>query len=190
MMPQYVTENIFCSQMSAQHCWHPLYLRYKTKVEGRGSAVLHGAAAPNAQAARVPRHLSSLQQPDCNAAATDVPPRLTLPKGWAGPGNRRQQHLPNNTGSESAPRRGRLPAFILGVNGERLMDLGFSSVPEDSLAGAAWHRPASSLSVTLAWLNSTSHTGKHTCPPQLNPLAAPSLLGLLRCKQMGSQPGR
>lgn len=86
MMPQYVTENIFCSQMSAQHCWHPLYLRYKTKVESRGSAVLHGAAARKAQAARVPRHLSSLQQPDCNAAATDVPPRLTLPKGWAGPG--------------------------------------------------------------------------------------------------------
>jgi len=36
MMPQYVTENIFCSEVSAQRSRHPLHFRYKTKAESEG----------------------------------------------------------------------------------------------------------------------------------------------------------
>lgn len=67
-------------------------------------------------------------EPDCNAAATrHVSTADTSLKDGQVWGNRRQQHFPNNTASEQAPLRqaGALFAFILGVNEERLIDLGF-----------------------------------------------------------------
>lgn len=67
-------------------------------------------------------------EPDRNAAATrHISAAATSLKDGQVSGNRRQQHFPNNTAWEPALLRqaGALLAFILGVNEERLIDLGF-----------------------------------------------------------------
>lgn len=66
-------------------------------------------------------------EPDRNAAATrHVSAADTSLKDGQVSGNRRQQHFPNNTAWERAllQQAGALLAFILGVNEERLIDLG------------------------------------------------------------------
>lgn len=125
-MPQYVTENIFCSQMSAQHSWHPLYLRYRQRQKAGEALSYTGLLLvmhrqPVLQGIYLP-----CSEPDWNAAASDVPPRLTLPKGWAGLGESAAAAAPKQyrLGVSPATQAGALPAFILGVSRERLIDLG------------------------------------------------------------------
>lgn len=124
MMPQCVTENIFCSQMSAEHPWLPLYLCHKTKAESRGNrgpALLVTHRQPLLQGIYPPCSEPGLMQQPQTCLPTDTP----LKDGQVR-GNGQQQHFPNNT-ARSEPRCGRrsAAAFILGENEERLIDLGF-----------------------------------------------------------------
>lgn len=159
--------------MSAQRPWHPLYLRYKTKVESEGKRCPTRRCCSQRAAIRVTTRLSPCSEADHNAAATQHGSTAdTSPKDVQVWGKRQQRHFPNNAGANPAVAGGSAACLYVRCEGGKMNRFAFfqgaCGLPCDEQHGAG--KPP--LTVALASLNITRNAGKYPCPS----LAEPKLL--------------